>query len=385
MDEMRMVRDLYVPPPSAPGREVAAARAKLDAAIRPRSSRLRWAVPGFGLVAAVAGAVAVAVAVSGTSGGPVVGPPPGPSARTVLLDAALAADRQPAATGKYWHVDSSIRWIQKVKNGGYLIRNTSRSEYWLPSSGSTGAVSRGRYLGARPATPADKTAWRKAGSPHSFSTADGKRTTMSPGDLVVRRGDAVDFEGGMGAAAPAGLSGLKDLPTDPGRLRTWLLALPDSPTANPADNPNVRKKMRALASAGVTERPLPPPGRPSQAQLNTWLFGQGADLILYAPITSQARAVVFRMLAGLAGVSLIGTVRDADGHKGTAVAMPEIAPGGEPEQVQHRLVVDPAGGRAIADEWVVTGSNIIYPDLPAGTVASTTTVRTAGWTAKTPS
>ncbi|HEY0540429.1 MAG TPA: sigma factor [Actinoallomurus sp.] len=35
-------------------------------------------------------------------------------------------------------------------------------------------------------------------------------------------------------------------------------------------------------------------------------------------------------------------------------------------------------------EDVVLGANIIYPTLPAGTIASTTTVRTAGWTEKSP-
>lgn len=39
----------------------------------------------------------------------------GPSARTVLLDAALSADRQPVTKGRYWYVDSRIRWLQKVK------------------------------------------------------------------------------------------------------------------------------------------------------------------------------------------------------------------------------------------------------------------------------
>jgi hypothetical protein len=384
MDEMRMVRDLYEPPQAAPGTEVAAARARLDAAIRPRSSRLRWALPGFGLVAAVAGAVAVAVAVSGTSQRPVVGPPSGPSARTVLLDAALAADRQPAATGRYWHVDSSIRWIQKVKDGGYLISSTSRSEFWLPPDGSAHAVSRGQYLGARPATPADKTAWRKAGSPHRFLTVDGKRTTTSPEKLVVQHG--ADVLAGMGAATQAGLGRLRDLPTDPARLRTWLLTLPDSPIEARHKKAerlrNYEKKMRGVK--GPVPRPSTPPP-PTQAELNAWLFVQGADLILYAPTTAKARAAAFRMLAGLPGVKLIGTVRDADGRTGTAVAMTETDPGGKPERIQHRLVVDPAGGRALADEEVVTGPNIIYPYLPAGAIASSTTVRTAGWAAKAPS
>jgi hypothetical protein len=103
-----------------------------------------------------------------------------------------------------------------------------------------------------------------------------------------------------------------------------------------------------------------------------------------SPVTPQARAAAFRMLAALPGVKLVGTVHDADGRKGTAVAMNEIDPADKPDQVQLRLVIDPADGRALAYENVVLGANIIYPDLPAGSIASTTTVRTAGWTEKSP-
>jgi hypothetical protein len=45
-------------------------------------------------------------------------------------------------------------------------------------------------------------------------------------------------------------------------------------------------------------------------------------------------------------------------------------------------------GRRVSDRQHepggVLGANIIYPSLPAGTIASTTTVRTAGWTDKAP-
>lgn len=373
MDEIRMVRDLYEPPAPAPAHEVMAARARLDAVTGARRSRLRWALPGAGLVVAAA-AVAVAVAMSGTSPRPAV-TPGAPTARTVLLNAALAADRQPATAGKYWHVDSRIRWFQKVKAGGYLIRNTSVDEYWADRSGK--ATSRGRYLGARPARPADEAAWRKAGSPHTFLTVEGKRTTTSPLKQITSRGSTTEVLEPMGAAAQAGLDRLREVPTNPDRLRAWLLALPDSPTRN---RPIPKFKLRGL-KPGMPTPSIPPP---STAQVDHWLFVQGADLILYSPVSPQARAAAFRMLAALPGVKLVGTVHDADGRKGTAVAMNEIDPADKPEQLQLRLVIDPADGRALAYEDVVLGANIIYPSLPAGTIASTTTVRTAGWTEKSP-
>ncbi len=372
MDEMRMVRDLYVRPAPVPSHEVAAARARLDAVARPRRSRLRWALPGAGLVAAGA-AVAVAVAMSGDDARPVE-TPGATSARTVLLNAALAADEQPVTSGKYWHMHTQIRSFQKVKVGGYLIVNTSRDELWADRSGK--ATSRGRYLGARPATPADEAAWRKAGSPHVFLTVEGKRPATSPGPWITSHGPEVLEL--MGAAAQAGLDRLGNVPADPARLRAWLLALPDSPTQR---HPIPKFKLRLRRPGAPIPSAAPPP---TKAELDHWLFVQGADLILYAPVPPKARAAAFRMLAALPGVIPAGTVRDADGRRGTAVAMNEIDPGGTPEAIQERLVIDPADGRALAYEEVVRGPNIIFPDLPVGTIAATTTVRTAGWTEKSP-
>jgi hypothetical protein len=353
MDEMRMVRELYDPPAPPSPSEVAVARALV------RPSRQRWALPSVGLgVVAARGAVPRALA--GTSS-----PPPRPSsARTVLLAAALRADRQPATSGTYWHVASRIRWVQKVRAGGYLILSTSRGEY-RQSAGT--AVGRVQYLGARPATPADRAAWRNVGSPSHFLTVEGKRTTTRPEKVSVERGDQA--LAGMGVAAQAGLERLREIPADPARLRTWLLGLPDSPAQ--------RGPVHVPPKGGT---PIPqPPVRPSEPQIDHWLFSQGASLILYSPISAKARGAAFRMLAALPGVKLIGTVRDADGRTGTAVAMDDIDPGDKPENIQHRLVIDPANGRALADEEVVLGSNVIYPDLPAGTIAATTTVGSAGW------
>lgn len=371
MDEIRLVRELYAPPAPAPAHEVAAARARFDAATRTRRSRPRWVLPGAGL-AAVAAAAAVTVALSGTpSRAPVTPAGPPSSARTVLLNAALLADRQPVTTGRYWHVDSRIQWIQKVRDGGYLIADTSRMESWAAGSGQ--AVGRVRYLGARPARPADEAAWRRAGSPHVFRTVEGKRTTTSPEREVTTRG--ADALTGMGVAVEAGVGRLREAPADPGRLRTWLLALPHSPlTSRPVHVGKIRP--------GAPIPSAPPP--PSKAQVDHWLFVQGSDLILYAPVTPQVRAAAFRMLAALPGVTAAGTVHDADGRRGTAVAMGEIDPGDRPEAIQQRLVIDPANGRALAYEEVVLGRNIIYPALAAGTIASSTTVRTAGWTDASP-
>jgi hypothetical protein len=381
MDEIRMIRDLYEPPVPAPTRDVVAARARLDKIARQgrRRPRRRWAVPGAGL-ATVAVAAAVAVAVTARQEPPsrISPTPQAAAARTVLLNAALRADRQPATTGKYWHVDSSTRWFQKVQTGGYLICNTSREESWQVADRSGKAIDRQQNLGAKPATAADRRAWRKEGSPRVFRTSLGKRT-MAPERVIVYRGSAAEILDGMGHASQAGLDRLRQIPADPGKLRTWLLALPGSPAQR---KPNAGRLPSAFPS-GLPRPWAPPPG--TRAALDEWLFVQGSSLILYSPVTPKVRAAAFRMLATLPDVKLAGTVRDAYGREGTAVAMDEIDPLGQPIHVQQRLVIAPASGRALASEEVVLGPNANFPGLPAGFVGRTTTVRTAGWTDKAPS
>lgn len=227
------------------------------------------------------------------------------------------------------------------------------------------------FLGARPATPADEVAWRKAGSPRTFLTVEGKRVSGKAGSVTVdMRGSDLDMSS---FAAQADLDELRGVPQTPDRLRAWLLALPQSP-AGPHPGPTTFPKPGAPSPS--------PPGPLTQAGLNYWLFVQGVSFLLYSPITPKARAAAFQMLAELPGVKLIGTVRDADGRQGTAVAMDQLDPGDRPLRIQHRLVVDAEKGRALADEEVVLGPNTIYPGLSPGAVASTTTVRSADWTDK---
>jgi hypothetical protein len=78
-----------------------------------------------------------------------------------------------------------------------------------------------------------------------------------------------------------------------------------APTSRP-------RRFSPLSASGIGTTPgapsVPPP---STAQVDHWLFVQGADLILYSRVTPQARAAAFRMLAGLPGVKLVGTVHGA--------------------------------------------------------------------------
>lgn len=393
MNELEIVRELFEEPSSPPSARVVVQARRLATGSGRRRVRLRWAVSGIGV--ATAGTVAVAVAVSGTTPGPRGGRVEPQSARTVLLNAALRADDEPATSGAYWHLKTLTRWSERVQIGRYLITATTAEESWQASASSGTSVSRTRYMGAHPATAADRAAWRGVGSPHTFVTVDGKRTTTSPEALDVRRGTPEQIDAGDGPATQVGLDRLRTLPSDPVRLRAWLLSLPGRPflpravvvprKSRPAPEPS--------RSGPISSSPEPPPraitrddaGPTPRTVIDQWLFEQGSDLILTAPITPKVRAAAFRMLAALPEAKLLGTVRDADGRSGTAVGIDSIDPMGRPDHVsQHRLIIDGATGHALADETMTLARTDTYPGMPAGAIVGTNTVLQAGWTNRAP-
>lgn len=368
MDEIQLVSQIYAEPPQP---DVAAARARLDALTRPRRSKLRWAVPsGVGLVGAAA---AVAVVVSGTST-PQRHAPRAESARTVLLDAALKADHQTVPSGRYWHTSTRSREVQHAA-AGYQVVSITRSESWETNGGKVWA--KGVVGGVRPLTAADEAAWRKAGSPKEIVMVDGKRRKITA-ERPFTQGP-----GESDGSVPT-LGQLRGLPSDAGKLRAWLLALPGSPT----NRKEPQTKSDAYQRwAKKHHKPAPKPsGAPAAPTwyVNSWLYDQGARLILDAPVTTHQRAGLYRMLAQVPGVKLLGPVKDTDGRTGTGVAMTDVDPTGKPGQAQRRLIIDKASGRAIASDAITArGSNSAddtYPGFPAGVIVYSTTVRSAGWT-----
>lgn len=91
--------------------------------------------------------------------------------------------------------------------------------------------------------------------------------------------------------------------------------------------------LRALpADPDRLERLLPKrfgePGRDTEPLTrnetgDSWMFSVARDIILTMPVTPRVRAAAFRMIAGLPAVRTIGSVRDAEGRQGTAVAIDE--------------------------------------------------------------
>ncbi|MGI5329347.1 CU044_5270 family protein [Actinomadura nitritigenes] len=370
MNEIDLVRE-FLGRPRPTGEETDAALAHVQREIargagpqRSRGlaagSRRLWA-GGFGLTA-VAAAVAVAVAVLGAS--PDTGPhrstTPPPAARTVLLAAAQSAERQDDTMRGYWHDTSVSRLYYRLHapTGDYTVTWTRRFEGWTPSSPTGRGCGRQQDLGTRPAGSADQAAWRRAGSPATFTIpmdrkefapmtrklAAGPPTTMCrplpPDGTIFSLGGNVTMKD------------LRALPADPDRLKRLLL--------------------QRFGRSGRDTEPLT-----RNKTGDSWMFSVARDIILTMPVTPRVRAAAFRMIADLPTVRTIGPVRDAEGRQGTAVAIDEHTSDGD---LEHRLIIDQASGTALAYEQVVLRPAGKNAGRAPGSLINSVVTLTSGWT-----
>ncbi len=283
--------------------------------------RRRRRVSGIVAVTAGAAAVAVAIALSApatpqqpgqhatAAGQPACHPAAHPAkvkltARAVLLTAAVNAAKA-TATGRYWVVAEKTMLLLGAGPHAhpYNIADYSSSQNWAPRSASLRSWIITRDGGARPATPADRAAWRLAGSPDSWAIGGGFKTSGAAAQGFWQPGSGdVGYLGTAVTAAtlrslPASLAGLKAI-------------------------------MRKAARGGEG------------------MFSVGVQL-LQDPVTPHIRANVYRVLATLPGVRLTPITTDPLGRSGRGVAMP----GNGAEEV---LVISPATGELLSDEFVVT-------------------------------
>ncbi|MEV1169645.1 CU044_5270 family protein [Nonomuraea sp. NPDC049784] len=343
----------------------------------PRPARRRRGAvrPAWGLgLAGAAAAVTAAVVVLSMNG---TAPAPRPStgspasvpnaqkvtlsARDVLLAAAEKADRQSDGSGAYWHSESVRRTMFAAAQGGYLVMDQERNEGWTPRA--TGADqeqwSRDQPLGARPVTEQDRQAWERAGSPAEIKvTVPGKGApkgdlvlSTSPGKASSGHMPLVDGDKVFWLGRNVTMKDLLGLPSDPGKLKRWL---------------------RASYEGHDTESSSVPMSE------EAWLFRVSMGLIMDMPVTPEVRGAAFRMLAELDGVKVIENVTDAEGRRGTAVAIKERTQGDGVSE--NRLIFDEATGRALANENVVVKPGGFQAGFEPGTVWNSNALIEAGWT-----
>jgi hypothetical protein len=339
----------------------------------PRRSRVRpmW---GLGLAGAVAAASVGVVAV--TSGGgdpkapghrPQAGPATPLDARTVLLAAAEKLDGASEPAGRYWHKSTigTDSWLVRGQGDErYTVLLMERSDEWAPGRPGGKMIASGQRLGVKPASPADAAAYRRAGSPKTLSLQvpiqpNGKgrykpmKVSTGPGPVQTNSTPLVDGDKVYWLGRNVTMKQLQSLPDDPKRLKKEVLRWYGGHDTESSDVP-----MTADA----------------------WLFRVVGSLVTELPVTPKVRAAAFRVLAGLRTVDSVGRVTDPQGRTGDAIGMKEKDPSGV---VRHLLVIDPATGKALADERVLLTPSAKEP-RPAGTVLSSSSVMTMEWTDSAP-
>jgi hypothetical protein len=274
-------------------------------------------------------------------------------ARGFLLTMAGKAAAASPSTGRYYCqqmemggrqlVGPDDTTLQAPSGGGalagyrYALFNKTmiQSCYERPTKGAPyGTVEAAtQSLGAKPASPADAAAWRRAGSPTSWIAWYDRtvRITLSPGRRYL--------------AGPRNLTGARvsytTLPTNPAQLKAFFL-----------DH-----------QAEFHET-----GTPSEILYNDALGAMDGG----SPTTPAVRAAAFRLMASLPGIRMKPNVQDPVGRTGTALILGQF---GGPNLTL--LIVDPATSAALCVEEVE-----VHPVnyAAAGTVLDYTLFVSSGWT-----
>lgn len=294
-------------------------------------------------VALVAGAVVVAAA--NRPGGSVTTDRPGASAapvrpvtaRGILLAAADKAAASAPGSGGYWVTKVEAHQLYDV--GGYHVLGRSEVETWQPLSNGGDVVFVVRSLGAAPATAADKAAWKAAGSPTKWTLtgpagrqSEGRGLSAEPGARKVSTMPGPGFLAIGGT--PLTYARIRALPTDPAKLKAYLIKLDDAAGRDGVWTPEQIEKWRV-----------------------EMLFTESWELLAQLPVPPAVRAATYRMLADLPGLTVTQNVKDAKGRPGVEIGYTYRNADGT--SAPTGLVIDPDSGSLLAREDKASSSLLL--------------------------
>jgi hypothetical protein len=283
---------------------------------------------GAGVLAAAVVIVALIVSVDlGIDGAQLW--PGSAQAAQVLRQAAVAAETQPVAfprDNQFYYLRSVTTSIQAVRSNPFTPLRSSGSstlpkavvtlgqQLWF-SADRTG-LTRFRLISIRFPNAADRRAWERLGRP-SFAPpqSSGERIgTLSGGGYL--------------------LGNIK-------LTRRELLAAPTDP----------RTLYARLYAAG---------GSPAE------VFTEIGDTLRSRPAPAALRAALYRTLALVPGIRLVGPVTDISGRHGIAVGFVQ-------DGIENELIFDPASATMLAERTIVAGRSASGVGLARGTIISSTT------------
>ncbi|MEV0661619.1 hypothetical protein ACIBI3_05470 [Actinomadura luteofluorescens] len=365
MDELSTIREAYGEPAPPTLREMTEARARVfEEPVSHRRVRVGWRFKaGLGLLASGT-AVAVAVTVTG-SGSPA--PPTVDLGKRAVLAAAERAAAQP--TGRYWFSDQiqGKAFIMRPKTGEYAIVGAhSEGFQWAGAKSGDGGAFYGRDLSARPLTPQDAAAWKRAGSPKTFRVWAKDHYSTYTSDATPWKANPMGASHGgkfLVGGRTMTVAQIQDLPTDP------------------------RALARMFFDSGRAGVPVPAgrPMSPADKMLVT------SDLLELSPLPPKVRAGLMRALAAQPGIRALGKAADPLGRTGVALATADEsvrvdgelgAPPAERGEyrVRSELVFDRRDGMLLAEQRVLTRPGGAYRTREPGFVIDYWAVRDSGWT-----
>jgi hypothetical protein len=301
-------------------------------------------------VAAVAGATAAALvlAVPGAAQRPSHGAPAAPgspagtaqaaAARQILLTAAANVISAPA-TGKYWRVREidGLAFPGGTKAHPYDILLTTSFDQYNPSSAGEKYWLFSQNLGTVPATPADESAWRAAGSPTTWNSGQRGANFPSPWSRPLYATTA--------ASAPSAAWTVSD-----GAVGCVECNLAGLKAAQFRQMPTSQQGVAAVLrhyylATGCAKRP----GCSAEAGF-MW---SEALALLQDPVSAQVRSATLKVMASLPGIRLLGPMTDPLGRHGYAFSVAGSLYGGfdNPRyHPVHAVVIDPRTGSLLATE-----------------------------------
>ncbi|MBO2457779.1 hypothetical protein [Actinomadura violacea] len=272
-------------------------------------------------------------------------------ASTFLLAAADAKTRR-LSNGRLWYVHRvvgesavvsstrhhGVHYTVQITKDTYDLSAKSAKEFGPlrgEKSPSTGLSWDDPHVGIRPATPADGRAWKADHQPGA------SRLGLKSPDVehapFRQEGAELDF----GAATA------RRLPTDPSKLRAWLLDYATRPDHKALRDPDL------------------------------YLFQNAPALLADRAVSDRVRIATYRMLARLRNAKTINA-EDAAGQRGQGVAMRQTTR--DYGTIEWQLLIDPATGRLTASQAIVVTHGPKNAGMRPGTRQYFEIVKAADWT-----
>ncbi|GAA4199677.1 hypothetical protein GCM10022252_51820 [Streptosporangium oxazolinicum] len=295
-----------------------------------------------------------------------------PTAQQILL-AAAAATEQARADGDYWRIATVNRAMLIDPTRSYVLEKGRSGEQWLAKRPDLRSWRIGQDLGVKPATPQDEAAWRAAGAPSSWRYPKDWRDPKNrweqqfavpfgpleaaAGERTAERLHWKDTAGDL-TVEPITWKEVRAIPSEPEKLRTYLEErIIRRLTADPDVAVDVEKvTVQHLRSACMR-------------------------IISSLPVSPEARASAYRILASLPGIRAEGEVTDPLGRRGQALGY-QLIDDEEPGLfTEIRFVVDPGTGLPLAEVWTIVGKLANGRQVE---IRHSTSYQAIGWTDERP-